>query len=74
MQAIEQNYLSSIESNFDAKYFIINDDIGYQAVNLTSGTPKTRDPVKAATYDELIFKKDSQLYPFALFYFKPQVV
>lgn len=70
-QAIEPNYLTTIESNFETKFFVVNDDIGYQAVNLTSPTPRARDTMKAAAYDELIFKEKAQLYPFVLFYFKP---
>lgn len=70
-EAIEATYLTSLESGYDTKYFIVSDELGYQAVNLLTGSPRPRDDKKAAAYNELVFKKDSQLYPFALFYFKP---
>ena len=69
--AIEATYLTKLESGYDTKYFIVSDQMGYQAVNLLSGSPRARDDKKAAAYNELVFKKENQLYPFALFYFKP---
>ena len=67
---LDQNYLVNVQTGYDSRYFIVNDAIGFQAVNLLGPTGKRNGPKLPAAYDELIFKESNQLCPQALFYIK----
>mmetsp|Transcript_38898 Transcript_38898/g.124925 ORF Transcript_38898/g.124925 Transcript_38898/m.124925 type:complete len:192 (+) Transcript_38898:989-1564(+) len=64
------NYFEDVTAGYDSRYFICNEVVGYQAVNLLGPTGKRSDPTLPAAYDELILKESNQLCPVALFYIK----
>jgi len=68
--SITADYERNVVNGHDSRFFIVNQQMNFEAVNLTRGTLRARDERQPASYDELVVNKDTQLLPFALFYFK----